>query len=136
MTFEDCLEKGLIKRSESAGERVKQSLSLGDKFLKSAERNFEMGENEVCEIIAYNALFHYARALLFSKGYIERSHACLFLALKKLYPRQETLFGQADKMRIERHNLQYSGLAANETSAELALKIARDFGDAAKQLLD
>ncbi len=134
MTFEECLEKGLIKKSESARERVEQSLSLGDRFLKSAHKNFGMEEYEVCEIICYNALFHYARALLFDKGYIERSHACLFIALKRFYPECKGSFDQADKIRAERHNLQYAGFAADKDSAMFVLKFVREFSGLAKGL--
>ena len=135
MTFEECVEKGLIKKSANSQERVESSVSLGDRFLKSARKNLEMDEKEVCEIIAYNALFHYARALLFSKGYVERSHACLFLALRKLFPPQEELFERADKIRAERHMLQYSGLATDEESALFVMEFVEEFGKAAKEIL-
>ncbi|MFH0973563.1 MAG: HEPN domain-containing protein [Candidatus Micrarchaeota archaeon] len=135
MTFEDCREKGLIKQSENARERVAQSISLGDGFLKSAERNLEIDEYEVCEIISYNALFHYARALLFDKGFIERSHVCLFIALKKLYPSERELFEEADRLRVERQNLQYAGFSSDKASAEFVLKSVKRFGAAAKKLL-
>lgn len=135
MSFDDCTKAGLIRKSETATERIEQSLLLADKFLRSAEKNLGIGENEVCEIIAYNALFHYARALLFKKGYLERSHACLFLALKKLYPDQNELIEGADKIRGERHNLQYSGLLSNRDSAEFVLDFVKRFGKEAKELL-
>ncbi|MEW5955656.1 MAG: HEPN domain-containing protein [Candidatus Micrarchaeota archaeon] len=135
MTFEECLEKGLIRKAENAPERVRQSISVADKFLKSAKRNLEMDENEVCEIIAYNSLFHYARALLFNKGCLERSHACLFLALKKFYPEQKELLEKADRIRLERHNLQYGGLASDEESALFVIEFVKEFGETAKELL-
>ncbi|MEW6329699.1 MAG: HEPN domain-containing protein [Candidatus Micrarchaeota archaeon] len=135
MSFEECVREGLIKKSENARDRVGQSLSLGDRFLGSAEKNFKIDEYEVCEIISYNALFHYARALLFDKGYIERSHACLFLALNHFYPKNKELFIRAGKLRIERHNLQYSGFAADKESARFSLEFVREFGKTAKGLL-
>lgn len=135
MTFEDCLEKGMIRKAADAKTRVQQSIAIADKFLKSAEKNLKMEENEVCEIIAYNALFHYARALLFIKGYMERSHACLFLALEKLYPQHKELFERADKIRAERHNLQYSGLITDRESASFVLEFVKEFAASAKNLL-
>lgn len=135
MTFQDCMNKGLIKKSGDTKDRVEQSLSLGDKFLKSAGRNLEMGEYEVCEIIAYNAIFHYARALLFQKGYLERSHACLFLALLSLYPENRELLERADKIRVERHNLQYAGFISDGQAASFVLEFAKEFGSLARKLL-
>lgn len=134
MTFHDCLDKGLIRKSDTK-DRVEQSLALGDKFLKSAGRNLEMGEYEVCEIIAYNAIFHYARALLFHKGYLERSHACLFLALLSLYPENKELLERADKIRVERHNLQYASFISDAQAASFVLEFAKEFGVFAKKLL-
>ena len=135
MTFKECVEEGLIRKTESAREKIGQSILLGDKFLNGAEKNFGIGEFEVCEIISYNSLFHYARALLFSKGFLERSHACLFVALKELYPGNEDLFNEADRMRRERHNLQYGGFAAGKESAAYFLKFVKSFGDATKKML-
>ncbi|OIO21998.1 DNA-binding protein [Candidatus Micrarchaeota archaeon CG11_big_fil_rev_8_21_14_0_20_47_5] len=135
MTFEDCESKGLIRKSENAKDRVKQSLALGSKFLKSAQKNFQMDENEICEIIAYNALFHYARALLFNKGYIERSHSCLFIALKRLYPQLGEAINEADRIRVERHNLQYDGFASDAKSALYVLEFVRKFGKTSEELL-
>jgi len=136
MTFEDCVKKGLIRKSENAKEKIEQSLSFGDKFLKAAEKNIDMEEFEVSEIVSYNALFHYARALLFQKGYNERSHACLFLALKEFYPDHKDLFNRADKIRIERHNLQYSGLATDLESVEYVIEFVKEFRDFARKLLE
>jgi len=136
MSFEDCLRKGLIRRSETAGEKVEQSLLLADRFLKSARKNLEMEEYEVCEIISYNAIFHYGRALIFRKGYVERSHACLFLAILKLYPDCRTLAEKADKIRIERHGLQYAGFSATGDSASFVLDFAEEFGRAARKILE
>ena len=42
MNYEDCVHKGRIKKSSTALEGVKQSLALGDKFLKSAREIMEM----------------------------------------------------------------------------------------------
>ncbi len=135
MSFEDCVGKGLIKKSSDAQIRIKQSVDLGDKFLKSAQKNFEISEYVVSELIAYTALFHYARALLFKYGYIERSHACLFIALKKLYPAEKKLIEKADKIRIERHNLQYSGLTTDEKSAMFILAFVKEFAEKTDDLL-
>jgi len=136
MSFEDCVEKGLIKKSSDAPQRIKQSVALGDNFLKSAQRNFEISEYVVCELIAYTALFHYARALLFKKGYIERSHACLFIALKKCYPAEKELFEKADKIRVERHNLQYTGLTTDKETASFVLNFVKEFSEKTDGLLE
>ena len=57
MSFEDCLRKGLIKKDFSAVERVKSSLEIAERFLRSARRNFEIEDYEMVEIAAYNSPF-------------------------------------------------------------------------------
>jgi uncharacterized protein (UPF0332 family) len=135
MSFEECLRKGSIKKSDNAKDKVSQSITLGDKFLKSAKKTYEIEEYEVCEIIAYDALFHYARALLYNKGYGERSHACLFIAVEKLYPEIKELTQRADKIRIERHNLQYSGLLTDKESVDFVIELIEEFRTTTNKLI-
>ena len=85
MRFEECLDKGLIKKDPLASERVESSLMIAERFLRSSNRNLEIDEYEMAEMAAYNSAFHAARALLFAKGYTERSHFCLGVALRGLY---------------------------------------------------
>ena len=74
-----------------AKERVERSLEIAKRFLTAAEKNLGIEEFEIAEIASYNSLFHSARALLFNKGYIERSHACLVTALRSLYNKDQIL---------------------------------------------
>jgi len=92
----------------------------------------------MAEIAAYNAIFHAARALLFSKGYVERSHVCLIIALRHLY-RDELEFidylDTFDKIRLSRHNIQYGGVTTDKKETEYVLNFAREFLDVAMDLL-
>ena len=106
MRFEECLKKGLIKKDQFAKERVKKSIEISERFLNSAVKNFEIEEHEMAEIASYNSVFHSARALLFNKGFTERSHLCLNIALKSLYKDNQDLLellNTFDKLRISRH---------------------------------
>jgi len=49
MNLERCLQEGLIKRDQTARDRV--------------ENSFKIEENEMAEIAAYNSAFHSARGL-------------------------------------------------------------------------
>lgn len=113
MNFEECMKRNLIRRDKNAIERVEKSLGISNRFLKSARKNLEIEEYEMAEIAAYNAIFHAARALLFRKGYVERSHICLIIALKHLYRNDLELieyFNAFDRIRLSRHNIQYGGV--------------------------
>ena len=138
MNFEECLRKHLIRKDESAIERMEKSLEISSRFLESARKNIEIEEYEMAEIAAYNAIFHAARALLFSKGYVERSHVCLIIALRHLY-RDELEFidylDTFDKIRLSRHNIQYGGVTTDKKETEYVLNFAREFLDVAMDLL-
>jgi len=138
MNFEECLRKHLIRKDESAIERVEKSLEISSRFLESARKNIEIEEYEMAEIAAYNAIFHAARALLFSKGYVERSHVCLIIALRHLY-RDELEFidylDTVDKIRLSRHNIQYGGDTTDKKETQYVLNFAREFLDVAMDLL-
>lgn len=133
MRFEECIDKGLIKKDLSASERVESSLMIAERFLRSSRRNLEINEYEMAEIAAYNSAFHAGRALLFAKGYTERSHFCLGVALKGLYRGIILdLLNVFDKIRLSRHNVQYGGDLVREDEAAFVIEFAQDFLDAAK----
>ena len=138
MNFEECLRKHLIRKDESAIERVEKSLEISSRFLESARKNIEIEEYEMAEIAAYNAIFHAARALLFSKGYVERSHVCLIIALRHLYKNELEFIDYLDtfdKIRLSRHNIQYGGVTTDKKETEYVLNFAREFLDVAMDLL-
>jgi uncharacterized protein (UPF0332 family) len=133
MRLEECLDKGLIKEDPLASERVESSLMIAERFLRSSNRNLEINEYEMAEIAAYNSAFHAARALLFAKGYTERSHFCLGVALRGLYRGKIIdLLKIFDKIRLSRHNVQYGGALISEDEAAFVINFARDFLIAAK----
>lgn len=130
MNFEDCLRQGLIKKNVNVRGRVKSSVEIAEKFLISATKNFKIKEDEMCVIAAYNSLFHCCRALLFEKGYIERSHFCLVIALRFLYKEDAKLLGflkEIDKIRLSRHEIQYRGEFSNKEEAEYVLGLSNKF---------
>ena len=133
MRFEECLDRGLIKKDPLACERVESSFAIAERFLRSSSRNLEIDEFEMAEMAAYNSAFHAARALLFAKGYTERSHFCLGVALRGLYRGKIIdLLKTFDKIRLSRHNVQYGGALVNKDEAAFVINFARDFLIAAK----
>ncbi len=128
MRLEECLDKGLIKKDPQASERVESSLMIAERFLRSSSRNLEIDEHEMAEIAAYNSAFHAGRALLFAKGYTERSHFCLGVALKGLYRGKILdLLNIFDKIRISRHNVQYGGALVREDEAAFVVEYCAGF---------
>ena len=138
MNFKECLSKGFIKKDTSAPERVKKSLEIAERFLTSAQKNLQIEELEMAEIASYNSIFHSARSLLFKKGYTERSHICVIVALKELYNKNHELIellNTFDKIRISRHNIQYGGTLIDKEEADFVIEFARRFLEKTKKIL-
>ena len=138
MNFKDCLSKGYIRKDKSATERVKKSLEIAERFIVSSKKNLGINELEMSEIASYNSIFHSARSLLFNKGYTERSHVCVILALKELYKKDYELIdllNTFDKIRISRHNIQYGGMLIDKNEAEFVHNFAKEFLKKTKSII-
>jgi len=138
MDFDYCMRKGLIKRNERAAERVENSIATSKKFLNSAVKNFRIQENEMCVIASYNSIFHSGRALLFRKGYTEKSHFCLVIALRFLYREDSKILDflqSIDKIRLSRHEIQYRGKSADSEESKFVMGLAHDFLDHVKGIM-
>ena len=138
MNFKDCLSKGMLRKDNSAPERVKKSLEIAERFLDSSKKNIGIDELEMAEIASYNSIFHSSRALLFNKNYTERSHICVIIGLKELYKEDNELLdllNTFDKIRISRHNIQYGGILIDKEEAEFVYDFAKEFLDKTKKIL-
>jgi len=129
MSLDECFEKGLIRKGRVDKHKIHGSLKLTEHFLKRAEGNYKMGYYDVALLMAYNSIFHTARALLFSKGYSERSHSCLILFLKKEFANTDLIeyIQTTDNYRILREMVQYSGESCSDKDAKEAIDDAKNF---------
>ena len=137
MSYEDCIKKGKLKKVDGAKDRIKKSFEIAKNFLESAKNNLTIREYSICVITAYNSAFHVCRALLFKKGYVEKSHYCMIQALKRFYLEDEVLrdfLNQFDKIRMSRHEIQYRGEFSDEKEARFVIDFARDFLDYALKI--
>lgn len=93
---------------------------------------------DVSFLMAYNSMFHSARALLFSQGLKERSHACLILFLKEEFSENKKILDSLtilDSYRLTRHAIQYTGGLCSETDAEEAVNDAKKFLKAVEEIV-
>lgn len=84
------------------------------------------------------SIFHAARALIYSRGYRERSHHCLSVALEALFVKTGMMSNRfirifQNSMSL-RENADYSGSFSKE-SALLSISNAQEFLDMAATLL-
>jgi len=83
--FEQCLENKKIVSFAKGKNLVKKELTVAKSDLTDAKAGYENGRYKWSTIQAYYAMFHAARALVYSQGYREKSHYCLAVALGALF---------------------------------------------------
>ena len=128
MRWQDCVDRGLIRADPKALERIPGSLASATRFLSAAEKNVAIEEYEMAHLAAYNSAFHSVRSFLYAAGYVERSHACLVTAVRHTSgdnPEIVNLLNAFDKLRVARHNVQYSGSLVCEEEAAFCIRLAR-----------
>ncbi len=127
MRWQECVDRGLIRSDPRALERIPGSLASAVRFLRAAEKNVAIEEYEMAHLAAYNSAFHSVRTLLYAAGYVERSHACLVTAVRHASggdPEIVDLLNAFDKLRVARHNVQYSGSLVCEEEAAFCIRLA------------
>ncbi len=109
---------------------VSKELIAAEDDLAESEDRLKNGKYKYATINSYYSTFHAARALLYSKGFRERSHYSLSIALEFLFV--ET--GKLDRRFIQifknsmslRENADYSSSFSKE-SAQLGISNAQEF---------
>ncbi len=138
MKTEELIEKGLLARSKSNAQEIEGSMAIAERFLEKARGNYKIEYFDIAFSLAYQSMFHVARALLFRKNFKERSHSALIAALKELYSDELGIVGILETMnsyRMTRHGVQYSGIGCSKEDAEEAMKEAEKFIEAADKIM-
>ncbi|KCZ73222.1 hypothetical protein ANME2D_00282 [Candidatus Methanoperedens nitroreducens] len=136
--FEQCLGKGKVVKIERDHDLISKEINEAENDLKSSEMSMKEGNFKWAIIQAYYSMFHSFRALLFSKGYREKSHTCLKYAIESLFVDNGLLdnslvqdFGYAMKMR---EGADY-GYVYNEDSAQELINTANKIYEVANRLV-
>jgi len=80
--FKNCLDKKKLYRSETAKALSRKEFKSAGDDLSEAELSFSQKRYKWATI--HYAIFHAARALLYSRGYRERSHFCVVTGIEHL----------------------------------------------------
>lgn len=136
--FKESLEKKKIFPFAKAKGLVSKELKMASDDLAEAKDRFDNERYKYATIDAYYAAFHAARALLYSKGYRERSHYALYIAIEALFVEQGLLEKRyariiSDSMSL-REEADYSGDFSKE-GASLSISNAEEFIRRSKELL-
>ena len=136
--FKQCLENKKILPFERGKELVKKELSIGESDLLDAKAGFQEKRYKWSTIQAYYAMFHTTRALVYSKGYREKSHYCLSVALRALFIEEGKLDAQAGRDFLNAMNLREAAdyeAEFSEAGATAVITAAEKFIGKAKSLL-
>jgi len=136
--FKEAIEKKKIFHFSKAKNLVDKELRVAIDDLAEAKDRFKHERYKYATINAYYATFHAARALLFSKGYRERSHYALYIAIEVLFVEADILEKRyshilKDSMSL-REDADYGGEFSKD-GASLSINNAEDFIKRSKEIL-
>jgi len=136
--FKDCLKRGKIKKFSKAHLLIPKELDSAKSDLKTSQESIKRKNYKWGTIQAYYSMFHTARTLIYSKGYRERSHYCLIVALKALFVAEKLLdIRLVEAMQIAktlRENADYDN-DFSKSSAEVLVEKAQAFLNRTEEIL-
>ena len=138
-SFDICLKNKKILVFPQGKRLVGREMRAAADDLADAKFGLAHERYKWSTIQGYYAMFHAARALLFSAGYREKSHYCLAVAIDALYVGT----GKLGRKRFEylytamdlRENADY-GTDFSEESARLIVRRAEEFLRSVRELLE
>lgn len=79
------LNERKLTRAQISRDMISKEIAAAEADLSDATDSLQNNKFKWATIQGYYSMFHSARALLYSKGYREKSHFALFLALRVLF---------------------------------------------------
>jgi uncharacterized protein (UPF0332 family) len=130
------LKEKRITRSSTHRTMVTKELKASRSDLGTARESYHADNYKWATVQAYYSIFHAARALLYDKGFREKSHRGLLKALGELYPKailSDMLESFEESMNL-REAADY-GLVYSEEGAKEALENAQIFLEKSMRVL-
>ena len=136
MTLKECFDKKLLVRTRPSENKANQSLVSARASLKKARDNLRIDNADIAVVMAYTAMFHSLRALLFAQGVKERSHICMLEYIRGNFKELRAITREADAYRRFRHSALYGlDVLVSEDDAQAAIKTARRIIESVKGIL-
>ena len=136
--FERCVKERRLITIKPSKEMIQKEVDSAEYDLERARNNLEEEDFKWASVQSYYSMFHAAKTLVLKKGYREKSHFCLIIALRELYVREDKLNAEmVENLELcmsLRHEADY-GLTYHQESAETAIKYAEEFLSNAIDLL-
>lgn len=138
LDFQKCLQNNKIKPFPKGKILVSKELEIARDDWKIAKESLAKKNYKWSTIQSYYSMFHAARALLYSRGYRERSHYCLVVGIRELYMNKNllshTLVEALQFGKTLRENADYYA-DFSQTGAKDMLDKAKEFLEKTKEIL-
>ena len=106
--FKQCIENKKIIPFATGKKLVNKEISVAQSDLSEAKAGYENERYKWSTVQAYYAMFHAARALVYSKDYREKSHYCLAVALRAIFIDEGKMDAQSVRDLLNAMNLRES----------------------------
>jgi len=106
--FKQCIENKKIIPFATGKKLVNKEIAVAQSDLSEAKAGYENERYKWSTVQAYYAMFHAARALVYSKDYREKSHFCLVIALRALFVDEGKMDAQSVRDLLNAMNLRES----------------------------
>jgi len=138
LEFERCVAEGKISAFADGPALVVKQLGIASADLAEAREGLSRNQWKWSTIQAYYSMFHTARALIFAKGFREKHHRCLRIAVAHLYDSEGDEFHRLiEDFRLAkqlRENADYAN-DFSENSARKLVASAEKFLENAKLIV-
>lgn len=137
-SFKRCLDSGKIVPFPGGKKLVQKELSIARSDLSDAREGFGAQRYKWSTIQGYYAMFHAGRALVYSRGFREKSHYCLAVALQALFVDEGLMEARAARDFLNAMNLREAAdyeAEFSEAGAKAVIASAQRFIRAALAIL-
>jgi uncharacterized protein (UPF0332 family) len=86
--FEQCIKEHHLLTIEVTKEMIEKEITSAEYDLSRSKESIEDKDYKWASVQAYYSMFHAAKALVLKKGYREKSHYCLIVAIRIRYAQQ------------------------------------------------
>ncbi len=136
--FQRAIVERRLLRFPRGKDLVAKEIEAARDDLKEAQDRFQKKRFKYATVTGYYAMFHAARALIYSKGYREKSHYYLLVALQSLFVEkgllEKEIVEEFHSAMVLREEADYHG-EFTEEGAELVIASAERFLEKAKDIL-
>ena len=136
--FETCLNERKIVKIKPSTKMIEKEVNSAEYDLSRSRESLSHKDYKWASVQAYYSMFHSAKALVLNKGYREKSHYCLLVALKELYVETGELakeFADNFEMCMDIRQEADYGLTYSSGSAELSIESAKKLLEATRTSL-